>query len=164
MGVLRITITIFILIFLMTGCSSEEKTEVLDPAFIISEDSLPNSFENLDVQYVVKRFNHIEEFITIWNNFQNESELTEKDFATIDVLFLGLYESSTCPYYIEKIQANYDQNEIEVHLFVEDENCSSDAKPRSFILGLDKNQTKDLTTLVIVYGLKRVPIEIHTVD
>jgi len=159
----RIAFTI-IFTLLLTSCSSNDESQILKPILIASEKSLPHSFEQIaenhgGKQFNVERVSTIEALREMWNNFKFDSELVEVDMTTTDVLFIGLYESSSCPYNIQDIIAEDNKNELVVKLDVNNNNCTADQSPRNFVLTIDK--TMEVTTLVIVDGSKEVPVRIN---
>ena len=168
MGNFKMVIMVIFVFLMLTSCGNKDQSGVLKPVLIESQKSLPHSFEQIATesnggQYIVERVGSIEDLKERWDKFQIESELIDIDMETNDVLFIGLYESSTCPYNIQNIDTDYNRNKLIIKLFVEDENCTADASPRNFILSIDKDKSKGLTTLVIVDGAKEISLHINDV-
>ncbi|WP_181350333.1 hypothetical protein [Thalassobacillus sp. CUG 92003] len=137
-----------------------------EPNLITSGKRLPLSFEQMATEhdgkdYLVERVNNKEDYKEMWNKFQMQVDLIDVDMKNKDVLFVGLHESSSCPYEINDIRSNYEKQEILVDFTDINSNCTSDASPRTFIIGIDKSKSKNVSTVTLVHGDQSVPIPIN---
>ncbi|MFC5591681.1 hypothetical protein ACFPRA_22605 [Sporosarcina soli] len=161
LGLLALT---FILL-LVFGCNQKGGTEILEQSLIVSEKSLPNSFDQMATEhdkqkYVVERVKNKEDYQEMWSKFQIKEELVDVDTDDKDILFIGLFESSSCPYDIKDMVANTEKHELEVNLVSKDGNCTADDSPKNFVLTMDKSISNELATLVLVNNSKRILLPI----
>ncbi|CAM3041695.1 hypothetical protein FITA111629_00100 [Filibacter tadaridae] len=162
LGLLALTF----LLLSVSGCNPKEDKEILEPGLISSEKSLPLSFEQMasehdQEKYVVERVKNKKDYRKMWNKFQMKEELVDIDTEAKDVLFIGLFESSSCSYDINDTFANSEKNELEVNLSSKSGNCTADASPRNFVLTLDKSVSNELSTVVLVDGVQRISLPIN---
>lgn len=154
-------------LLLVFGCNQKGGTEKgsLEQSLIISEKSLPNAFEQMatekdEQKYVVVRVKNAEDYQEMWRKFQIKEDLVAVDTDDKDILFIGLFESSSCPYDISDILDNTEKHELEVNLTTKNGNCTTDNSPRNFVLSIDKSVSDELSTLVLVKNSERVLLPI----
>jgi len=157
----------FSLLFVF-GCNPKGGTEMESPEknIIISEKSLPNTFEQMATEkdkqkFVVVRVKSKEDYQEMWRQFQIKEELVAIDTDDKDILFIGLFESSSCPYNISDILANTEKHELEVNLTSKNGNCTADNSPKNFVLTIDKSISDELSTLVLVKSSERILLPIN---
>lgn len=165
MGKLRL-LTLALLLLSVLGCNQKGEGEIFEPSLIVSEKSLPLSFDQMAIEhdqqkYVVERVKNKEDYQEMWNKFQIKEELVDIDTETKDILFIGLFESSSCPYNIKSMFANSEEHELEANLSVKDGNCTADTSPRNFVLTVDKSMSNELSTVILVHGIKRISLPIN---
>lgn len=132
---------LFMIVLLLFGCGTdEEENKQMDFQLIASEQTLPPDIA--DLQYVVKKASDQEAYEELWNLYELEDQLVKVNFDEKNVLFIGLYESSSCPFEIENIEA--DMNMLTLHLFNPLEECTADASPRTFVIEVEKEQLKNI--------------------
>ncbi len=83
-----------------------------------------------------------EELEQLWGNYKINKAIPKIEFAESDVYFLGLEESSSCPYKIEQIEVGI--KNMSIDLFSYEGDCTADASPRTFVIKLDKNSSNSL--------------------
>lgn len=76
------------------------------------------------------------------------------------VLFIGVHESGSCPYKIKTVELSSDNKTITVPLSEPKGVCNSDATPRTFVIGLNKELSKDIENVVIVQSQSGVETSI----
>lgn len=149
---------IYLSLLFLFGCSNTAEDYPINFALIASEKSLPTDFNEVafkrdttpSFQYLVKKVVNQSEFEEIWNIYRFEKKIPNVDFHEKDVIFIGVQESGSCPYKIEHIELNPDKNAIGVPLSQPDGACTDDATPRTFVIEVNKEVSKDLKSIVIV--------------
>ena len=77
-----------------------------------------------------------------------------------DVLLIGLFESSSCPYTIEDVIAHAEKQELEVRIISKDGDCTADHSPRNFVLALDQQTSAELSTLIVHLNAETISLPI----
>jgi len=119
---------------------------------VASENTLPESFDIDNKSYIVNKTITQTEFEEVWSVYRFEKELPTIDLENKDVIFIGLEESSNCPYEIEKenIAFNLNSQSIELTLPKQYGPCFLDAMPKTFVIKIDKDTSKDIKNVVIL--------------
>ncbi|WP_261131809.1 hypothetical protein [Bacillus sp. Marseille-Q3570] len=165
--------TLFLVVLLLSiGCSnSGPQSGQYD--LIASEKTLPSwdhieivPFEREEVphyQYWVKKATTQGEYENLWDAFGFEKQMPYTNFEEKDVLFLGVHESGSCPYEIEKMELLSDDGAIKVQLIgpSDVEACTDDATPRTFLIGLAKEKFKNVEDAIIVQGGTETKVPIN---
>lgn len=176
----KISLYLGIALLVLTGCgnvedpvgegTSKEKAEDSSPVKIVeSEKSLPDSFQELSFQREeVPRFNYLVKmavdqiaFEEEWKLFNMSEEMPKVDFDKNNVIFLGVEESGSCPYLNEDIVIEWDQEEMAIRLLESTEMCTMDATPRTFVIEVDKESSRDLQTVTLLESNVSTLVPIH---
>lgn len=161
-----IFVLILFLSFLLIGCSSGANN---DESVIASEKTLPSDFYEIAFerettpyfQYLVRKAVDQSEFEQTWDLFEFEDEIPNVDFTDKEFFFIGVYESGSCPYKLENIELSSDNKTVTVPLTEPESDCTTDASPRTFVIQLDKEISKEIENVVIVQsGVEtNIPLE-----
>lgn len=160
-------LSLVILLSLLLGCSndtnekerqSNEENNQFDFVVTASEKILPTNFHDIAFerketplfQYLVRKSVNQLEFEEIWNLYGFENKTPDVDLKKKDVFFIGVHESGSCPYKISNIELSSDNKNITVSLSEPEGTCTSDATPRTFVIEIEKEISKDVESLVIV--------------
>lgn len=106
--------------------------------------------ETLRSQYLVRMPDNQADFENFWSLYGFKKQAPELDFKEKSVFFIGVYESGSCPSEIEKVELNADNTTITIAH--PDGNCTADATPRTFVIQIDKEESKNKKNLTIVEG------------
>ncbi|MDN4607025.1 hypothetical protein [Sporosarcina highlanderae] len=151
---------------LLIGCGAEDKTsgnladdsnQVIEFEIIASAKALPSNFNDLAFerketpffQYLVKKVENHSEYGDIWSLYEFENAKPNVDFNKKAVVFVGVHESGSCPYKINNVELNSGKT-ISVSLFEPDGACDASATPRTFVLKIDKEVSKEIKKVSIV--------------
>jgi hypothetical protein len=140
------------------GCNNDIENNQIHFQLIASEKTLPINFHEIaferketpTFQYLVRKVVNQSEFEDTWNLYAFESKTPNVDLKEKDVFFIGVHESGSCPYKIRNIKRNSDNKTITVPLSEPNGACTSDATPRTFVIQIDKEKSKDIESVVIV--------------
>lgn len=140
-------LSILLIIF---GCSDDRESKQSDFDVVTSEKVLPEDFFDYK-SYIVKKVVTQTEFEEVWKFYRFEKSLPMIDFENKDVIFIGLVESSNCPYEIEKenIAFNLNNQSIEFTLPKQYGACFLDAVPKTFVIKIGKDTSQDVKNVVI---------------
>lgn len=138
---------------LLVGCSGST-----DDYVVVSEKTLPSNFHEIAFerettpffQFLVRKSVDQPEFEQTWSVFGFKNELPNIDFKEKDAFFLGVHESGSCPYKVENVAISSDNHTMTVPLSEPKGACTSDATPRTFVVQIDKEVSKDIENVVIV--------------
>ena len=146
-----------LLALLLTGCGSGANN---DESVIASEKTLPADFYEIafqretvpHFQYMVRRATDQAEFEEIWDLYGFDDKMPSVDFDGNDVFFIGVQESGSCPYELKSVERSADNSIMTIPLSKPegDADCTSDAAPRTFVIQIDKEISKDIENVVIV--------------
>lgn len=162
-------------VVIMTGCTSD-KSNTEEPnlelaQLVASEKTLPSNFESLSNQSEPKGIQSElvktqDVYEDSWREFQLEGTIPEVDFKTNDVLFIGMMESSSCPYSIDSLQGNAAENQLTITFESLNDVCTADLSPRNFVIAIDKKLSSGLTSFKMVTGQKdtEVPISLKSIE
>ncbi|MBS4192927.1 hypothetical protein KHA94_22690 [Bacillus sp. FJAT-49705] len=153
-----LALAVFLSLLFVIGCSNNAEDNQINFGLIASEKSLPMDFDEVafkrdtkpSFQYLVKKVVNQSEFEETWNIYGFENKTPNVDFDEKDVIFIEVQESGSCPYKIKNIELNLDDKAITVPLSQPDGTCNSDATPRTFVIEVYKEVSRDLKSVVIV--------------
>lgn len=153
-----LVLAIFLSLLSVLGCSNGEGRNQINFDLIISEKFLPTDFDEIAFkrdttpyfQYLVKKVVNQSEFEKTWNIYGFRDKMPNVDFSDKIVIFIGVQESGSCPYKIKSMELNSDKNAITVPLSQPNGACNADATPRTFVIQINKDVSKDLKNLEIV--------------
>lgn len=158
------------LALIVAGCTSKEKEQQSTESsnLVASEKTLPNGFENIaEVQDPKNHFavliTNQEDYEAMWQQFQLDGEIPEVDLKENDLLFIGMFESSSCPYEIDTMDAEPGTKELTINFSPLADACTADLSPRSFVIAVQKEVSSQLDTLLLVsQGVQtKVPIQLQ---
>lgn len=151
-------------VFVIFGCAPKEEAEVehVESSIIASGQSLPEHFEELatEQKVMVVRVKNEEDYEEVWKAFQITEELSRIDMEEKDVLFMGLFESSSCPYTISNVIAHPEKQQLEVNITSKTGDCTADHSPRNFVLALDQQTSAELSTLILHLNAETISLPI----
>ena len=153
-----LALAVFLSPLFIFGRSTNTEDNQINFSLIASEKSLPTDFDEIAFkrdtipyfQYLVKKVVNQSEFEETWNMYGFENKTPNVDFNEKDVIFIGVQESGSCPYKIKNIELSSDNKDITVPLSKPDGFCTSDATPRTFVIQVNKEVSRDLKNAVIV--------------
>ncbi len=153
-----LALAVFLSPLFVFGCSNDTEDNQINFSLIASEKSLPTDFDEIAFkrdtipyfQYLVKKVVNQSEFEETWNMYGFENKTPNVDFNEKDVIFIGVQESGSCPYKTKNIELSSDNKDIRVPLSKPDGFCTSDATPRTFVIQVNKEVSRDLKNAVIV--------------
>lgn len=125
---------------------------------VLPEDFYETAFTRSEppmFQYEVGLADDEDRYEQLWGYYQLSGERPEIDFQENNVLFLGVQESGSCPLEVTSVQIEGESDDESVRLTLKAEGrdaCTDDATPRTFVLKLDKEESKALKTAVVVDG------------
>ncbi|MFJ7735588.1 hypothetical protein ACIQ2D_04515 [Lysinibacillus sp. NPDC097287] len=101
---------------------------------------------------MVRKSTNQTEFEEAWNFYRFENKPPKVNLNLKDIIFIGLVESSNCPYEIdnEKMDLSSVNQAIKLILPNQYGACFLDAIPRTFVIEIDKGISKDIKNVVIV--------------
>lgn len=145
------------LLLILGGCSNDPGNQ-LNFDLVASEKTLPANMYELafqreetpHYQYLVRMADNQSDFEDFWSLYGFEKQAPELDFNEKNVFFIGLHESGSCPSEIEKVKPNADNTTITIAH--PDGPCTADATPRTFVIQIDKEESKNIESLIIVEG------------
>ena len=143
---------------LLYGCSNDQKNNQQNFDLIASEKNLPANMHELafkrtetpHYQYLVRMADNTSDFEDAWNLYEFKIQAPELDFKDKGVLFIGVYESGSCPSKVKKVQS--DSEIMKITIATPDGNCTADANPRTFVIQIDKKEATNLESVIIVEG------------
>ncbi len=153
-----LALAVFLSLLFIFGCSNDAEENQINFGLVASEKTLPTDFNEIAFersttpyfQYLIKKAVNQSEFEEIWNIYGFEKKSSIVDLNEKDVLFIGVQESGSCPYEIKNINLSSDKKDLRVSLSKPDGACTTDATPRTFVIELDKEVSKDLKNMIIV--------------
>ncbi|KOS67786.1 hypothetical protein AEA09_03915 [Lysinibacillus contaminans] len=150
-----IIFTIVLSIFFIFGCSDGKEDNQIDFGLIASEKTLPDSFYDVSsggLDYMVRKSINQSEFEEAWNFYRFENKTPKVDLDKKDIIFIGTVESNSCPYEIdnENMELSPVNKAIKLTLPKQYGACFLAATPRTFVIEIDKETSKDIKNLVII--------------
>ena len=156
-------------IAMMAGCTSNksatEESASEMAQLVASEKTLPSNFESLSNQSAPKGIQAElvktkDVYEDSWKEFQLEGSVPEVDFETNDVLFVGMTESSSCPYILDSLKPDIEASQLVITFDPLDDVCTADLSPRNFVIAIDKKLSSQLTSFRIVTEQKEIEVPI----
>ncbi|WOV85815.1 hypothetical protein PGH26_07745 [Sporosarcina jeotgali] len=158
------------LVIIVAGCTAQEKDQPSpeNANLVASEKTLPSDFEHLaELQepegYIAVRVQNQKGFEAMWQKFQFEGEIPEIDLKENDLFFIGMFESSSCPYEIDTMNVEAVSKELTVNFSPLAEACTADLSPRNFVIEVPKEFSSDLDSILFVSQEQqtKVPIQLE---
>lgn len=158
-------IVLLSLLLFVSGCESKEGLDI-NSSLMATDKTLPTSFDQMSTidkksnsKFLVMRVKNNEDYQEMWDTFQIKKDLMEIDLEKKDVIFLGLYESSSCPYSIKELTTSEKSKMIIVFSDME-ANCTADESPRSFVIAIDKTFSNNIAEVALVQGKQEIVLPI----
>lgn len=146
---------------LLAGCRAEEGNG--DIPIVLTEKSLPHDFHEIAhkreevpyYEYLARIAASREESERLYHLYRLKEPMQEVDWDRHALLFLGLYESGSCPMTITSMK--YNDSELEIHTGYADigfgqTSCTDDATVRTFVVQLDKEAVEGIRQVKVVEG------------
>ncbi|WNF38187.1 hypothetical protein RJD24_07095 [Bacillaceae bacterium IKA-2] len=156
---MRLKLALLIVSFLvigsvLMGCGSSDidKAAIISGELLKTEKTLPVNFYELAEQGVlVKKVTNQAEYNEQWDYYQLKEKPSEIDWSKKEVIFLGIFESGSCPYEFKSVELNDEKTEIIFHIEVDSKKqaCTDDATPRTIVLAVDADVVSDVTLVKI---------------
>ncbi|MCT8137089.1 hypothetical protein H1D32_04650 [Anaerobacillus sp. CMMVII] len=150
---------------LLIGCSGPENK--ISSELLITEKVLPVDFYELANQGVlVNKVTNQEEFNEQWTFYQLQGTPTELDWNDKVAIFLGVFESGSCPYGLDFVEINTEKTDLIFNLKNNSKGnaCTDDATPRTFVVAVNKDEIADVTFVVVEnYSGIRPRVEFYNV-
>lgn len=148
---LPVILPVLLILFFLTSCSNEKENKQIDFDVVTSENTVPESFNIGNEDYIVQKAMTQTEFENTWESYGFKSDLPMIDFEHQDVFFIGMHESSSCPLKLKKGNIAFDLNNESMSIHFPDEYgpCFLDAVPRAFVLKIDKNSSTKIKQMSI---------------
>ncbi len=143
-----IVLTICLLLF---GCNSSANQAGV---VVASENTLPANFDEIAYEkeafhYYVRKAENDLQFEDLWHLYGFAQQKPDIDFNETDIFFIGIQESSSCPYKVENIEDNFNEDQLIISISEPEGACTADASPRTFVLQVDKAISKEVKRLII---------------
>lgn len=140
----------------VAGCTSKEKEEKPSEIanLVASETTLPKEFESIarvqdPKDHVAVRVTNQEDYESMWQNFNLEGEIPEVDFKGHDLVFIGMFESSSCPFEIQSMKTDQEAKELSINFTPLDEVCTADLSPRNFVITIPKKVSSEMDSVIL---------------
>lgn len=141
---LGLMIGLILTICLLIGCGNS--------MLITTEKTLPEDFYELADQGVLAHVTSDQEsFEAQWAYYGFSGTPEEHDWETKQAIFLGVFESGSCPYAFKGYTMDHDEATINILLDRQSKSkaCTDDATPRAFVFMVNKDQFSGITHLKI---------------
>lgn len=161
------------LIVIIAGCASNQanEKEINKANLVASEKTLPENFGDLSYQSNPKGFQAElvkteDVYQDSWKDFQLEGEIPEIDFKANNVLFIGMFESGSCPQIIESLNPELDKSQLTIKFEPLGEVCTADLSPRNFVIAINKKISSEVTKIQLISDQteNEVPISTKTIE
>jgi hypothetical protein len=147
------------------GCSYNQNNV---DSVVASEKKLPLNFHEIAVkreeppyyQYLVEKAENQTQYKEVWEFFGLTQRIPEVNFDEKNVFFIGVHESGSCTLNISDIKIDV-KNQVMTILFAEKSgDCTADATPRTFVIKVNKEQSKSLKKVIFVERGTETPVQI----
>ena len=151
-------LSLILFLLLLFGCSNDSEDNQTNFSLVASEKTLPPNFHEIAYerktsplfQFLISKSVSQSEFEKTWNLYGLKKNIPSVDFNQNDVLFIGVHESGSCPYKIENAEISSENNILTVPLAEPEGACTSDATPRTFVIQINKEISKDIENVAII--------------
>ncbi|WP_059172203.1 hypothetical protein [Bacillus sp. FJAT-27445] len=136
---------------------------------LASGKSLPVNFDEIAFQnedhpgneYLVEKAVNQIGYLKMWRHFKLDTTgIPAVDFQKNAVIFIGTYESGSCPYKIEEAAIRAEGEELSIRLAAKSGVCTTDATPRTFVIEIEKDASEKLRNFVVVQGRKETSVPV----
>ena len=95
----------------------------------------------------------------VWSLFNLEQQIPKVDFEAKDIYFIGVHESGSCSYELEKM--SIEDEVMNLHVSEPKGNCTFDAKPRTFVIEVEKESSSDVKNILFVHSNGETTVSIN---
>ncbi len=150
-------ISFVLLTSIIASCGILNKELVVSSKLLTTEKTFPIHFHERSEQGVlVYKVTNQEAFDEHWDYFRLSGNPTNIDWDKKVAIFLGMYESGSCPVEFKNADLSADKTELNIHLQLKTQKraCTDDATPRTIVLAFDTKQVSTVSYLTIntIYG------------
>lgn len=125
---------------------------------VASEKVLPEDFNGASFrreiaphyEYMATKSTDETQYEKAWSYYRFEEKQPEVNHEQNDIYFIGVHESGTCPYETGEVSLRADGQALVVMLVGTGSYCTADARPRTFVIELNKEQSKAIREVVII--------------
>ncbi|TFB21805.1 hypothetical protein E3U55_08245 [Filobacillus milosensis] len=148
-------------LIMLLGCSnhtqSDSENNQIHEDIIANDKTLPDHFHEIAFErYLIRKAVNESEFEQTWNLYEFDKKIPKVDFKEKEVIFIGLHESSSCPY--NNVDLSSDNKTMIVQLSGKGgESCTADASPRTFVIQIDQGITAQIEN--VSFGETKVPLK-----
>lgn len=100
--------------------------------------------------YAARMTNNESDFEKTWESYQLTSKRPPIDFNTKEILFLSVEESGSCPLVLNSQDVKLTEQKIMINLRAPNGNCTADATPRTFVIELPKEKSKEYSEVIVI--------------
>ncbi|MEH7886694.1 hypothetical protein V7654_20525 [Bacillus sp. JJ1609] len=155
----------------LIGCESSDETETSQIRIVESEKVWPVNFNEIAFKreespyysYAVRTTSNESDFEKTWEFYQLTRKSPQINFTTKEILFLSVEESGSCPLVLNSQDLKLTEQKITINLRAPNGNCTADATPRTFVIEIQKENSKERTEVLILEGNTKttVPFNEH---
>ena len=134
------------------GCAEPGEEPGLSVRVGETEKTLPEGFYDLaESGLLVSRAQDDTSYEALWQEYRLSGSMETVDWDREAVLFLGIFESGSCPLHFESARLSEEEDNLIVRLALEDDSvpCTDDATPRTIVLVLDRDVVNGLQTVTL---------------
>jgi hypothetical protein len=125
---------------------------------VASEKVLPADFNEASFrrevaphyEYMATKSTDETQYRKAWSYYRFEEKQPEVNHKQNDTYFIGVHESGTCPYETGEVSLRADGQALVVMLVGTGSYCTADARPRTFVIELNKEQSRAISEVVII--------------
>ncbi|WP_061808946.1 hypothetical protein [Rossellomorea vietnamensis] len=147
-------LAIIAMFILLVSCTHDDGQYEL----IASEKSLPADFYEIAFvrkevpffYYGVTKAENQSQYEKSWDFYRLEKKRPSENFNEKNVFFIGLEESGSCPIELVDITVNSKNEAMTIELNDSGGACTADATPRTSVIEIDKDISKDLKNAIMV--------------
>jgi len=153
------------------GYDNSDETETRQLRIVESEKVWPANFDEIAFRreeaphysYAVRKVRNQSEFEKAWEFYQLTRKSPHIDFNTNEILFLSVEESGSCPLVLNSQDVKLTEQKITINLRAPNGNCTADTTPRTFVIEIQKENSKERTEVLILEGNTKttVPFNEH---
>lgn len=143
-----------VMFMLLVGCNNDNEQYTL----IASEKSLPSNFYEMAFQrkevpffqYGVTKADNQTQYEESWDLYKLEKKWPSINLNEKSVFFIGLTDSDSCSIELNDIKVNSENKTMTILLNDSGGSCTADASPRTFVIEIDKEISRDIKNVIIV--------------
>ncbi|MDQ0112137.1 hypothetical protein [Paenibacillus harenae] len=125
---------------------------------VASEKVLPADFNEASFrreivphyEYMATKATDEAQYMKAWSYYGFKQQQPEVNVEQNDAYFIGVHESGTCPYELGEVSVRSEGTALVVMLAGQTGYCTADATPRTYVIELNKQQSKAIREVVII--------------